>query len=274
VNAIAEYDGSNALQRRYVFGPGADEPIVWYEGTGTTDRRFMSADERGSIISLTDSAGTLININRYDEYGKPQSTNFGRFQYTGQKWIGEAGLYDYKARDYLPHLGIFAQTDPVGYGAGANWYAYVGNDPLNNFDPTGLGTEPATVTITGTRPYNPNEQRLQLAAMNRPGPVEASNEKGDGGGDKNAMIWFVKAHKRFLPSGPCLRLLAIRRSTPAINRRAVQLPYQARQPSDLEGRLCGKEWLRELESILSDWMMFLLPQAAPHHPTSSAIMAT
>jgi hypothetical protein len=38
VNAIAEYDGANALLRRYVFANGVDDPILWYEGTGTTDR--------------------------------------------------------------------------------------------------------------------------------------------------------------------------------------------------------------------------------------------
>lgn len=32
---IAEHDSSNVLTRRYVHGPGADEPLVWYEGSGT-----------------------------------------------------------------------------------------------------------------------------------------------------------------------------------------------------------------------------------------------
>jgi RHS repeat-associated protein len=135
---IAEYDGSNALQRRYVFGPGTDEAIVWYEGSGTTDRRFMSSDERGSIVSLTDSSGALIAINRYDEYGIPQSANIGRFQYTGQAWLAELGLQYSKARIYSPTLGRFLQTDPIGYEDSPNPYQYVLSDPVNYTDPLGL----------------------------------------------------------------------------------------------------------------------------------------
>jgi hypothetical protein len=89
----AEVDNpAGAILRRYVRGDGADELIAWYEGSGIGDRRFLSTDERGSIVSVTDASGGLIAINSYDEYGIPGSGNVGRFQYTGQAWLPELGM--------------------------------------------------------------------------------------------------------------------------------------------------------------------------------------
>ena len=126
------------ILRRYVWGADVDEALVWYEGSGTGDKRWLHADERGSVVAVSDASGAVTNINSYDEYGIPGAGNVGRFQNTGQAWLPELGMYYYKARIYSPTLGRFLQTDPIGYADGLNWYNYVGGDPVNATDPSGL----------------------------------------------------------------------------------------------------------------------------------------
>ena len=90
---IGEYSASGTLLRRYVHGPGIDNPLVWYEGGGTVDRCYLHNDERGSLIAVSDASGAMLAINSYDEYGIPGTGGLGRFRYTGQTWLPELGFY-------------------------------------------------------------------------------------------------------------------------------------------------------------------------------------
>ena len=107
------------MLRRFVHGPGVDEPIIWFEGSTTTSPRYYVQNYQGSVIGYTDASGNLTEMYKYGPYGEPlvgQSPliNFAgsRFRYTGQTTLPEASLYYYKARVYEPVFGRFIQTDP------------------------------------------------------------------------------------------------------------------------------------------------------------------
>ena len=136
---IGEYalnTGGAAALRRYVHGPGVDEPLVWYEGSGGIDRRWLHADRQGSIIAVSNAAGAVTPLS-YGPYGEPSDWTGPRFRYTGQAALPEVQAYHYKARVYDPAMGRFLQTDPIGQDDDPNLYGYVRGDPTNQTDPTG-----------------------------------------------------------------------------------------------------------------------------------------
>lgn len=145
---ISDYDGtSGSLLRRYVYGPGLDEPVVTIDASGV--HSYLHADGLGSVVAVTDSTKTVTEKHVYTPFGISDTTTGSAFQFAGRRMDADTGLYYYRARYYSPTLGRFLQPDPIGTAGGLNLYAYVGNDPLNGTDPMGLWQINANLLIVG-----------------------------------------------------------------------------------------------------------------------------
>ncbi len=114
---IATYDGTGALQNRFVHGPGVDKPIIQVTSGGTVS--FIHEDAQGSIVAISDNTGAVTNKYKYSPFGESAALSGTIFGYTGQRYDAETGLYYYKARYYSPSIGRFLQVDPIGYVGGS-----------------------------------------------------------------------------------------------------------------------------------------------------------
>ena len=137
---IAEYDGSNTLLRKFIYGPGIDKPICMIDIADSNTVYYYHFDGLGSVIALSDVNSVIVERYSYDVFGQPSNTSDvnNPYLFTGRRYDDETGLYYYRARYYDYATGRFMQTDPVGYTAGLNLYAYCGNNPGNFVDPLGL----------------------------------------------------------------------------------------------------------------------------------------
>jgi RHS repeat-associated protein len=164
------YDGDDVAQDKtstnviteYLNGPGVDNKIR--QKTGTT-LNYFAQDHLGSTTALTDSNGALLERETYDAYGNSVGSARTRYGFTGRERDSVTGLMHYRARFYDPQLGRFISEDPIGLAGGVNQFGYVGNNPQNGKDPSGLYELDVHYYLTyflamKTGCFSPDEARL------------------------------------------------------------------------------------------------------------------
>jgi len=112
-----------------------------FQRTDSSGGRSFLTDALGSSIALADSTGTIQTQYTFDPFGKTTpsgASTTNSFAYTGRE-LDPTGLYFNRARYYHPTIQRFIAEDPLAFGGGdVNFYAYVGNDPVNGTDPSGM----------------------------------------------------------------------------------------------------------------------------------------
>ncbi len=114
---------------------------------GTTSKQELFSDALGSTIAMADdSTNTLNRHYTYDPDGNASTTGSGattNLLFGSGHQVGS--LYHYGARYYDPATATWTQQDPLNQIASlteANHYAYVGGNPIDGTDPTGLQGSP------------------------------------------------------------------------------------------------------------------------------------
>ena len=137
---IGGCEESGTILRKFIYGPGIDEPICMIDAADANKVYYYYFDGLGSVIALSDANSEIVERYSYDVFGEPNRTSDvnNPYLFTGRRYDPETGLYYYRARYYDYYTGRFLQPDPVGYHDSINLYTYADNNPVLRGDPLGL----------------------------------------------------------------------------------------------------------------------------------------
>nr|VFK24170.1 MAG: RHS repeat-associated core domain-containing protein [Candidatus Kentron sp. MB] len=121
------------------------------------ETRYLHRDNLGSIDTITDGRGNVVERMSYEAFGQRRAGNwrsaddplagiilpaFTNRGFTGHEHVDEMGLIHMNGRVYDPRLGRFLSADPHIQAPHStqsyNRYSYVLNNPLKYTDPSGF----------------------------------------------------------------------------------------------------------------------------------------
>lgn len=138
---LAENDLHNGQTADYIYLNG--RPVGEVNPT-SGKLYFTHTDRLGTPQKLTDSTKSVVWNALYQPFG---STGIAGITGTlatqslrlpGQQFDTETGYHHNGFRDYVPTLGRYVESDPIGLAGGMDTYSYVSGNPLAGVDPKDL----------------------------------------------------------------------------------------------------------------------------------------
>lgn len=138
---------------------------------------YFYTDPQGTVLATADSQGNILSRSEYRPWGDLSMGVPGNGPgYDGHVHDSDVGLVYMQARYYDPDVGRFLNTDPMSVDDGDifsfNRFSYVNNNPMLNFDSSGMsceksqGDDHGQPCVTYTPPVNPEVgQPTQLAGI-------------------------------------------------------------------------------------------------------------
>lgn len=111
---------------------------------------YYHADAGGNITCLINSNQIVVARYLYDPFGNVIAASgpmaqVNKYRFSSKEFQENSGLYYYGYRSYDPSLQRWLNRDPLGEAGGINLYGFVGNDPINLIDDSGLSAIGKTV---------------------------------------------------------------------------------------------------------------------------------
>lgn len=145
-------DGTFKARKDTLHVMDGESRVLMVETVKTTDdiadaetpvERWQLGDHLGSAAMEVDATGQIISIEEFHPYGttawhwRATYLSQKRYRYTGMERDAESGLQYHSARYYMPWLGRWLSTDPLGMVDGPSLWAYVRGNPVGLSDQSG-----------------------------------------------------------------------------------------------------------------------------------------
>ena len=138
--------------------------------------RYQLHNHLGSASLELNEQAQIINYEEYHPYGTtayqiknaPIKATAKRYRYTGMERDEESGFSYHSARYYLPWLGRWLSTDPIGIGDGVNVYGYCRGNPIKLLDAKGKAGNCKSNTSCEETSFSFDDSNIQIQSGGKP----------------------------------------------------------------------------------------------------------